>query len=115
MRRLLVDWEQEAPLTVAALRAEAGRDLGEPDYQELIKQLLEESPDFAAIWARQDVRGRQEGAKRFQHPELGRFDLEYTAFQVAEQPSLRLYLYTPADKRTAMKLREAAQRVNRPS
>ena len=115
MRRLLVDWEQEAPLTVAALRAEAGRDLGEPDYQELINQLLEESPDFAAIWARQDVRGRQEGVKRFQHPELGRFDLEYTAFQVAEQPSLRLYLYTPADKRTAMKLREGAQRLNRPS
>jgi transcription regulator MmyB-like protein len=45
---------------------------------------------------------------RFQHPELGRFDLEYTAFQVAEQPSLRLYLYTPADKRTEMKLRETA-------
>jgi transcriptional regulator with XRE-family HTH domain len=116
MRRLLVDWEKEAPLTVAALRAEAGRDLGEPDYQELINGLLEESPDFAAIWARQDVRARQEGAKRFQHPGLGRFDLEYTAFQVAEQPSLRLYLYTPADERTEMKLRETAvQRLDRPS
>ena len=48
-RRLLLDWEQEAPLSVAALRAEAGRDLGEPDYQELIGGLLEGSPDFAAI------------------------------------------------------------------
>jgi transcriptional regulator with XRE-family HTH domain len=106
-RRLLLDWEHEAALSVAALRAEAGGDLGEPDYQELITELLAASPDFAAIWARQDVRGRQEGLKRFQHPELGRFDVEFTAFQVAEQPSLRLFLYTPADGRSETKLREA--------
>jgi transcriptional regulator with XRE-family HTH domain len=96
-RRLLVEWEKEAPLTVAALRAEAGRDLSDPDYQELITEMLEGSPDFAVIWARQDVRGRREGLKRFNHPVMGRFDLEYTSFQVAEQPSLRLSLYTPAD------------------
>lgn len=74
----------------------AARDLSEPDYQELIAELLESSQEFAAIWARQDVRDRSEGLKRFNHPELGRFDLEYTSFQVAEQPSLRLALYTPA-------------------
>jgi len=34
------------------------------------------------MWARQDVRGRQEGLKRFDHPELGRIDLEFTAFQL---------------------------------
>jgi transcriptional regulator with XRE-family HTH domain len=96
-RKLLVEWEKEAPLTVAALRAEAGRDLSDPDYQELITELLEGSRDFAAIWARQDVRGRREGLKRFRHPEFGCFDLEFTSFQVAEQPSLRLALYTPAD------------------
>jgi hypothetical protein len=104
MRRLLVDWEYEAPLWVAALRAEAGRDLGEPDYRGLITELIEGSLEFAALWARQDVQGRQEGPKRFQHPE-GRLDLEDTCFQVAEQPSLRLYLYTPADERTESKLR----------
>ncbi len=112
-RRLLVDWEKEAPLSVAALRAEAGRDLGEPDYQELITELLAGSPEFAAIWARQDVRGRQEGLKRFRDPELGRFDLEFTSFQVAEQPSLRLYLYTPADDgRSEAKLREVVAAAN---
>ena len=70
---------------------------GDPDYQELISDLLEGSTEFAAIWARQDVRGRREALKRFNHSELGRFDLEFTSFQVAEQPSLRLALYTPAD------------------
>ena len=63
-------------------------------------------PDFGAIWVRQDVQGRLEGVKRFQHPKLGRFDLEFTAFQVAEQPTLRLSLYTPADDgRSATTLR----------
>ena len=109
-RRMLLDWEQEAPLTLAAIRAEAGRDLGEPDYQELVRELLESSPDFALMWARQDVRARQEGRKRFEHPELGRFDLDYTSFQVAEQPSLRLLLFTPADERSEDVLREAAAR-----
>jgi transcriptional regulator with XRE-family HTH domain len=110
-RRLLVEWEKEAALSVAALRAEAGQDLSAPDYQALISDLLAGSPDFAVIWARQDVRGRREGLKRFQHPEFGRFDLEFTSFQVAEQPTLRLSLYTPADdghsERTLCKLQEA--------
>jgi hypothetical protein len=112
-RRLLLEWEHEAALSVAALRAEAGRDLSEPDYQELITELLDGSPDFAAIWARQHVRGRQEGLKRFQHPELGHLDLEFTSFQVAEQPSLRLSLYTPADDgRIEAKLRETVAAVS---
>src|SRR4051794_32790089 len=34
-RRLLVDWEQEAALSVAAFRAEGGGNLGDPDYQGL--------------------------------------------------------------------------------
>ncbi|TMD17654.1 MAG: helix-turn-helix domain-containing protein [Chloroflexi bacterium] len=108
-RRVLFDWEHECALAVAAFRADAGRDLVEPDYQELITDLLRRSTDFAAIWAQQDVRGRQEGRKRLQHPELGRLDLEFTIFQVAEQPSLRLYLYTPGDSGTETKLRETVK------
>jgi hypothetical protein len=54
-----------------------------------------------------DVRGRREGLKRFKHPKFGCFDLEFTSFQVDEQPSLRLSLYTPADDgRSETKLRE---------
>lgn len=110
-RQMLVNWEQEAALSVAAFRAEAGRDLSQPAYQELITDLLEGSPDFAVLWARQDVRARQEGLKPFRHPELGHFDLEYTSFQVVDQPSLRLLLYTPADDgRSETALRQAIAR-----
>jgi transcriptional regulator with XRE-family HTH domain len=115
-RRLMLDWEREVALAVAGFRADAGRDLVEADYQELITELLEGSPDFAAIWSRQDVRGRQEGRKRLQHPELGRLDLEFTIFHIAEQPSLRLYLYTPADDGLSeTKLRETVAPPPAPS
>lgn len=106
-RRLMLGWEHETSLAVAGFRSDAGQALVEPDYQELINQLLEGSSEFAAMWTRQDVRGRQEGLKRLQHPVLGRLDLEFTIFHIAEQPTLRLYLYTPADERADTKLREA--------
>jgi hypothetical protein len=68
------------------------------------------------MWARQDVRGRREGLKRFQHSEFGRFDLEFTSFQVAEQPSLRLSLYTPADDgRSERTVREIVSAQQMPS
>jgi transcriptional regulator with XRE-family HTH domain len=95
LRRLFLDWDREAALMVASFRADAGRELGGPDYQELISELIAASPDFATLWARQDVRGRPEGLKRMQHPELGRIDLEFTTYQVGEQPSLKLILYSP--------------------
>jgi hypothetical protein len=115
-RRLMLDWDHEVALAMAAFRVDARRDRVQPDYQELITELLKGSADFAAIWAQQDVRGRQEGRKRLQHADLGRLDLEFTIFQVAEQPSRRLYLYTPADDgRTDAKLREREALAGRPA
>ena len=106
-RHLHPDWEQEVPLSVAALRAEAGHRVSDPDYRELIDELMRGSPEFAALWARHDVRGREGGIKRFNHPQLGRLEFEYTPFEVLEQPSMRLYLFTPTDERTERKMREA--------
>ncbi len=115
-RKLHVEWEQEAPLSIAALRAEAGRDLSDPDYRELIRELLEQSPEFAMMWPRQDVRDRLEGYVRMRHPQLGRFDIEYTSLQVTDQPSLRLYLFAPlADVRSASKLREILNSASAPT
>jgi transcriptional regulator with XRE-family HTH domain len=108
-RRLHPDWEQQVPVAVAALRAEAGRDLGDPDYQALINELVRGSPEFAALWARHDVRGRLEGSKLYDQPQLGRLEFEYTPFEITEQPSLHLYLFTPADKNTETKVRAAME------
>jgi transcriptional regulator with XRE-family HTH domain len=107
-RHLHADWAQAVPLSVAALRAEAGHHLGDPDYRLLIDELIGASQEFAALWGRQDVRGREGGAKHFNHPQLGRLGFEYTPFEIPEQPSMRLYLFTPTDERTERKMREVA-------
>jgi hypothetical protein len=41
------------------------------------------------------VRGRPEGWKRLDHPELGPLDLEYTTYRVNDEPGLKLVLYAP--------------------
>jgi transcriptional regulator with XRE-family HTH domain len=110
-RELLVDWEDEAARLVASLRAEAGPDLADPDYQDLIAELLEQSAEFGALWARQDVRGRLEGLKRLRHPVVGRLDLTHTTYRVNDHPNLQLVLYTAAkDSETDLKLRRLAGR-----
>jgi hypothetical protein len=41
-------------------------------------------------------------------PGIGRFDLELAAFQIIDVPSIRLYLYTPADVQRETKLQVTA-------
>jgi len=59
-----------------ALRGEAGRGHRRARHQELITEQVEGSPEFAVMWARQDVRVRQEGLRRLRHPDLDRLDLD---------------------------------------
>jgi transcriptional regulator with XRE-family HTH domain len=110
-RRLIRDWAREAEIMVASFQRSTAAYLDEPEFQELITDLREQSPEFAALWARHDVRGRLEGWKRLDHAELGYLDLEYTTYQVNDEPGLRLVLYTPeAGSRTDAILR--AQQVS---
>jgi hypothetical protein len=101
---------------VASFRGEVAPFLDEPEFQELIADLLERSPEFAALWARQDVRGRPEGWKLLDHPELGPLDLEFTTYRVNDEPGLKLVLYAPeAGSATDLLLREVSERPTRAS
>jgi transcriptional regulator with XRE-family HTH domain len=93
-RRMTVDWPREAEKMVATFRALAAPHLDEPEFQSLLAELQAGSPEFAALWERQDVQGRTDGLKRLRHPLLGSIELEHTSYQVNDQPGLRLYLYT---------------------
>ena len=103
-------WEREAALMVASFQAEAASHLDEAEFQDLISELRERSPEFATLWARHDVRGRPEGLKRLDHPTLGPLDLEYTTYRVNDQPGLKLTLYVPeAGSASDRALRAAAR------
>ncbi|MFI5801871.1 helix-turn-helix transcriptional regulator [Streptomyces sp. NPDC051561] len=81
-RDYFVDWEDAAQVTVALLRAEAGREPHDRALRELIGELSTLSPEFRTMWAAHDVRTRHEGIKRLQHPEVGRLELTYQSLDL---------------------------------
>ncbi len=94
-RRLLVDWEAIAPVTLATFRADTARYAGHPDYERLIATLAEKSPEFRAWWPRHDVLAPIHGDKRIRHPEMGPMTFEYTSLAVDGSNGQRVIVYTP--------------------
>ncbi|MFV2022791.1 hypothetical protein [Micromonospora sp. LOL_023] len=79
-RALFPDWEEQARQGVAWLRADA--DPGSPRLAALVGELTLKSPDFVRLWARHDVRVKSAGRKRFAHPVVGEFAVNFETFQV---------------------------------
>jgi len=92
-RSLWVDWEDIAIGHVAHLHVVAGQDPEALDVTNLITGLLAESPDFASIWARYDVKPRTTGVKRYQHPRVGRMTLGYESLPLAGTDGQRIIVY----------------------
>jgi transcriptional regulator with XRE-family HTH domain len=76
------DWEEGARATVAVLRAEAGRGPHDRALRELVGELSTLSPEFRTMWASHDVRIRHEGAKRLNHPEVGRVEMTFRSLDL---------------------------------
>jgi transcriptional regulator with XRE-family HTH domain len=92
------DWEGVARFVVAAFRADVARAgaAAEATVSALVDELTHRSPDFAALWAANDVRNHGEGVKRLRHPVLGPVSFEYSAFAVDGRPDLSMIVYNPA-------------------
>jgi transcriptional regulator with XRE-family HTH domain len=104
-RQLYEDWEDAARRMLAIFRASTGRYVGEAWLTELVAEVSQGSPEFAAWWPHGDVCGTPEGAKAIRHPQVGRLDLRLTLLQVAQTPDLWMMVYTPApDADTAERL-----------
>lgn len=93
--RLYVNWEQIAYQALAQFRADSGRYVGDPWFEELIDDLRHASPLFHDWWPRHEVLGRLSGQKELAHPVAGRLILEHSSFQVADNPDQKLIVYTP--------------------
>lgn len=92
------DWEGVARFVVAAFRADVARAgaAAEATVSALVEELTHRSPDFAAMWAVNDVRHHGEGIKCLRHPVLGPVSFEYSAFAVDGRPDLSMIVYNPA-------------------
>jgi transcriptional regulator with XRE-family HTH domain len=96
------DWASAANITVALLRAEAGRRPHDTQLRELVGELSTVSEEFRTRWAAHDVRIHHNGAKHFHHPVVGALDLDYCTLDLPteDRSDLRLTIYT-AEPRSA--------------
>lgn len=104
-RAAQLDWESVARYVVAVFRAETARAGASAEVAPLVAELSRLSPEFAAMWKDNDVRGHGEGVKRLRHPSLGLISLEYSAFAVDGRPDLSMVIYNPVGDFDADRIR----------
>ncbi len=96
-RSRMPNWERDARYVVAAFRADSARAGATAAVQALVGELSAANPEFAAMWAEQDVRGDYgEAAKLIHHPVAGPISLEYSGLAVEGRPDLTMVVYHPA-------------------
>jgi len=99
-----INFEEEAPRTVAQLRAAFANHLGEPAWVDFIRKLTDGSEAFARMWARHDVARPGVRIKHFLDPRAGLLSIITTSLAVTEMPECRIIVYTPADDETRARL-----------
>ena len=90
------NWDGAANVTVALLRAEAGRRPNDTQLRELVGELSTVSEEFRTRWAAHNVRIHHNGVKQFHHPVVGSLDLAYNTLDLptGDSSDLRLTIYT---------------------
>ncbi|MEV4095366.1 helix-turn-helix transcriptional regulator [Streptosporangium saharense] len=94
----MIDREAELPQLVATLRAGFGRHLGEPAWNDFVRALSAESPEFARMWAAHDVARPGSRTKAFRHCEAGEVRTVSTSLSLAAPQEARMVVYTPVDE-----------------
>ncbi len=81
-RTVFVGWRDVAQDSAADLRATFGDNPQDPGLTALVDELTTKSEEFPAMWARHEVQPKSTGVKRFDHPAVGRMDLDYEVLAV---------------------------------
>ena len=94
-RERLVNWWEDAPKILAKFRTDYARRAGDPAMAALVESLTQRSAEFRQWWQRHDVMPCGEGIKVITVPGRGTVAFEHTAFEVANDPDLRLVVFAP--------------------
>jgi transcriptional regulator with XRE-family HTH domain len=92
-----LDRPTETARMVAILRHGYGKNLGDPAWEEFVERLISVSPEFAQLWARQEVSAFTTVERHFRHAAVGRISFQASAFTPTASPESRLVAYTPLD------------------
>lgn len=104
-RARLIDHRDGMPRMVAQYRASMAQHLGDSRWKALVSRLQTESPEFAEMWERHDVTPVENMTKRYLHPRVGLFSLDYTSLWFGPRSETRLTTYTPSDEDSWRKVR----------
>lgn len=96
VRQVQTDWEAVARFVVASFRADVARAGATESVRALVDEMCRNSPEFAAMWRDNDVRGHGEGLKHLHLPDVGRLALEFSSFAVDGRPDLLMLVFNPA-------------------
>lgn len=88
MRLLYRDWDAMTAKAVPFLRSVVAGRADEPEVTALVGELSLRSERFRTLWARHDVKIRDEGATEFEHPRVGPLDLRFQKFLLPESDQL---------------------------
>jgi len=110
-RAAQLDVEAVMRFVVSAFRADVARAGAGPNVEDLVGELSQRSPEFAALWQQHDVRVHGEGTKKIKHPEVGLLEMEYSAFVVDGRSDLTLVIYNPATPEDGEKIRTLVMKV----
>lgn len=80
------------------------RAVARPEWEEDIRRLTELSPEFAELWARQEVAGPQLRLRIFRPPGSGELRFTVSELEVPALPGTHLIVYTPRDEQTRSRL-----------
>ncbi|MGW7329582.1 helix-turn-helix domain-containing protein [Streptomyces sp. NPDC054840] len=104
-RELYPRWEEIACQTVGFLRFAAGRRPADAQLARLVAELCVQSVEFRSLWATQEVGEKSYGVKRFLHPVVGGFDLDYETLALPGDEGRSLVVFTAPDARSDAALR----------
>ncbi|MEU6040646.1 helix-turn-helix transcriptional regulator [Actinomadura sp. NPDC047616] len=92
-REFYREWERAAQSCVAELRAAYGHDPESARIGEVVADLSARSPEFAALWARHEVKPKTQEGKHLRHPVVGDLHILFSAFTVNGAPHQQLVVY----------------------
>ncbi|WP_335970535.1 MULTISPECIES: helix-turn-helix transcriptional regulator [Streptomycetaceae] len=81
---LYPEWEDHALHTVALFRAQAADRLVQPSFTRLVAELAERSELFRTLWQGMGVETAHPDRRRFDHPVLGRIELDYVKLHLGD-------------------------------
>jgi transcriptional regulator with XRE-family HTH domain len=110
-KKVVVEWEDAAARMVANLRVLMADHVGDATWKSFVARLRAASPEFAEMWARHEVRGIENKAKRFRHPVVGMLKFHSTNTWLAPRSGRRMLVYVPSDAETERRLERLVELV----